>query len=250
MPQTLRTNPLRDLKSLLANRLYAFTAMILLVGLGNPGAEYQFTRHNIGFLSLDTLQEDNHFSPWKEKFKGLVSEGTIGNQKILLLKPQTYMNLSGQSVSLAMQFYKITPENVIVIHDDLDLDPGKVRMKQGGGHGGHNGLRDIDKRIGKNYWRIRLGIGHPRTLKQQIESSGKKDPKFKVSQHPWTLTTEYSHSDALGSTSNYVLGKFSKQDTQWLGPLLDSVSYQLPLFLEGEPEKFVSKVMQDLSTLK
>ena len=224
--------------------------MILIVGLGNPGAEYKFTRHNIGFLAVETLAEDNHFSPWKEKFKGLVSEGIIDGQKILLLKPKTYMNLSGQSVSLAMQFYKILPENVIVIHDDLDLDPGKVRMKQGGGHGGHNGLKDIDNRVGKDYWRIRLGIGHPRSIGKESEGNTPKDPNIKTSKHPWILHTEYSPSNATGSTSSYVLGKFSDQDAKWLGPLLESVSYHMPLFLKEDQEKFVSKVMQDLSTLK
>lgn len=194
--------------------------MILLVGLGNPGPDYQFTRHNVGFLSLDYIAEDHSFSPWKEKFKGLLSEGTIHGHKVLLLKPQTYMNLSGQSVQAAMQFYKIAPEDVIVIHDDLDLAPAKVRMKKGGGHGGHNGLKDIDQRIGREYWRIRLGIGHPRDLGHE------------------------------GSASNYVLGRFSEKDLDWVGPVTDTLSYHLPLALDKGAESFVATVMQDLSTLK
>lgn len=194
--------------------------MILLVGLGNPGPEYKFTRHNMGFLALDTLAEDHHFSPWKEKFKGLVSEGTLKDQKVLLLKPHTFMNLSGQSVIQAMQFYKTPLENVIVFHDELELDPGKLRVKQGGGHAGHNGLKHIDQSVGKDYWRIRLGIGHPRT------------------------------TGAPHGTSDYVLSKFSPNDAQWLGPFLESVSYHIPLFLEGERDRFVSDVMHDMTTLK
>jgi PTH1 family peptidyl-tRNA hydrolase len=201
-------------------------AMILLVGLGNPGTEYKFTRHNIGFLALDEIHESYTFSPWKSKFKGLVSEGTIGTHTVLLLKPQTYMNLSGQSVSETMQFYKIPLENVVVIHDDLDLAPKTLRMKQGGSAGGHNGLKDIDQRLGVNYWRIRLGIGHPRTLKPEDSPAHE------------------------GNVTNYVLGKFSKQDAPWLGALLDSVSHYMPLFLDEEREKFVQSVIHDLSTIK
>jgi len=204
--------------------------MILLVGLGNPGSEYKFTRHNIGFLALDEIQESYSFPSWKSKFKGLVSEGTIGKHTVLLLKPQTYMNLSGQSVSEAMQFYKIPLENVIVIHDDLDLAPKTLRMKQGGSAGGHNGLKDIDQRLGANYWRIRLGIGHPRTLHLRNHIS---------------LLPPYT-----GSVTNYVLEGFSKQDAVWLGALLDSVSHHIPLFLDEEREKFVQNVMHDLSTIQ
>jgi PTH1 family peptidyl-tRNA hydrolase len=204
--------------------------MILLVGLGNPGSEYKFTRHNIGFLALDEIQESYTFSSWKSKFKGLVSEGTIGGHTVLLLKPQTYMNLSGQSVSEAMQFYKIPLENVVVIHDDLDLAPKTLRMKQGGSAGGHNGLKDIDQRLGNNYWRIRLGIGHPRTLSLQNNIS---------------LLPPYT-----GSVTNYVLEGFSKQDAPWLGALLDSVSHHMPLFLKEEREKFVQNVTHDLSSIK
>lgn len=205
--------------------------MFLFVGLGNPGPEYKITRHNIGFLALDALTEDYTFSPWREKFKGHVSEGFIAGEKALLLKPQTYMNLSGQSVSAAMQFYKIPLEKVIVIHDDLDLSPGRLRMKQGGGHGGHNGLRDIDQKVGKNYWRMRLGIGHPRTHNSLNENSDTARPN-------------------TGSASNYVLGRFSNDDLKWLGPLTEALSYHLPLVTEGETEKFVSKVMQDMADQK
>lgn len=193
--------------------------MILLVGLGNPGAEYRFTRHNIGFLVLDAVQEAFGFSPWREKFKGLISEGTIGTHKILLLKPQTYMNLSGQSVAATMQFYKITPRQVMVIHDDLDLAPKKIRVKMGGSSGGHKGLNDIDQRIGKNYTRLRIGIGHPR-------DGGVSKP-----------------------VTAYVLETFAKEDLVWVGNLVELIIEYLPLLLEGDTEKFVSKIMQESVTL-
>lgn len=192
--------------------------MILLVGLGNPGIEYKFTRHNIGFLVLDEVHEQYTFSPWKNKFKGLVAEGSIDGHTVLLLKPQTYMNLSGQSVMEAMQFYKVSLDNVIVIHDDLDLTPGTLRTKQGGSAGGHNGLKDIDQRVGQSYWRIRLGIGHPRTL---------------------------NHT---GPVINYVLERFSNKEATWLGPLLDSVAHHLPSFLGDSREKFMTQVTKDISS--
>ncbi len=192
--------------------------MILLIGLGNPGVEYKFTRHNVGFLVLDEVHEQYGFSPWKSKFKGLVAEGSIDGHTVLLLKPQTYMNLSGQSVMEAMQFYKIPLENVIVVHDDLDLNPGTLRTKQGGSAGGHNGLKDIDQRIGQAYWRIRLGIGHPRAM---------------------------NHT---GSVTNYVLERFSNNDVVWLGTLLDSVAHHLPLFLGNDREKFMTHVTKDISS--
>src|SRR5210317_1683475 len=135
--------------------------MKLIVGLGNPGAKYARNRHNIGFMAVDRIASDHGFGPWKPKFQGQIAEGRLGREKVLLLKPETFMNKSGQSVGEAMRFYKLEPEDVIVIHDELDLAPGKVRVKQGGGHAGHNGLRSIHAHIGENYARVRLGIGHP-----------------------------------------------------------------------------------------
>lgn len=135
--------------------------MFLIVGLGNPGAEYAGTRHNAGFRAADYLYEKFGFSPFKPKFDGLIAEGKIAGEKVFLLKPQTYMNLSGNSVVKAANFYKILPENIIVIHDDMDLQPGQLKVKTGGGAGGHNGLKSIDAAITPNYHRIRIGVGHP-----------------------------------------------------------------------------------------
>ena len=135
--------------------------MFLIVGLGNPGAEYAGTRHNVGFLAADYLYEKFGFSPFRAKFDGLIAEGKIAGEKVFLLKPQTYMNLSGNSVVKAANFYKILPENIVVIHDDMDLQPGQLKVKTGGGAGGHNGLKSIDAAISPNYHRIRIGVGHP-----------------------------------------------------------------------------------------
>lgn len=135
--------------------------MFLIVGLGNPGADYVATRHNMGFMAVDALAEAYGFSAFKSKFDGLIADGAIDGERCLLLKPQTFMNLSGNSVIKAASFYKIPPEQVIVIHDDMDLRPDQIKAKQGGGAGGHNGLKSIDAHIGANYHRIRLGVGHP-----------------------------------------------------------------------------------------
>lgn len=183
--------------------------MLLLVGLGNPGAEYARNRHNIGFMAVEAIARRNGFGPWKKRFQGQTADGTVGGDKLLALEPLTYMNNSGQSVAAAMQFFKLKPENVVVIHDELDLPPGRVRVKKGGGHGGHNGLRSIDAHIGKEYWRVRLGIGHP----------GDKD-----------------------LVSGYVLHDFSKAEQSWLDPLIDAVADAFPLMAQGQPENFMNKV--------
>ncbi|MBA4249949.1 MAG: aminoacyl-tRNA hydrolase [Candidatus Puniceispirillum sp.] len=134
----------------------------LVIGLGNPGQQYLINRHNIGFMAIDVLNAQLSVTQtFKTQFKAQYFEAKINQHKIYGIKPQTFMNLSGQSVSLFSQFYKIPPEQIIVIHDDLDLDLGIIKIKQGGGHGGHNGLKNIDSLIGKDYWRIRIGIGHP-----------------------------------------------------------------------------------------
>ncbi len=137
--------------------------MKLLVGLGNPGSQYARTRHNIGFAAVDAIAEKYGFSAWSKKFKGLICEGEVAGEKILALKPQTFMNLSGESVGECIRFYKIEPQDVIVFHDELALPSGKMRMKQGGGNAGHNGLKSLDQHIGKDYHRVRIGIGHPGT---------------------------------------------------------------------------------------
>lgn len=177
----------------------------LLVGLGNPGSAYRATRHNIGFLAVDRLAT----GAWQKKFKAEIQTTTLSDQPCILMKPQTFMNLSGEAVGEAVRFYKLDPAQVIVLHDDLDLVAGKIKVKQGGGHGGHNGLKSIDAHIGPAYWRVRLGIGHPGDKAQ---------------------------------VTNYVLGGFDKADQQWLDPLLDSVTRHLPLMLAGAPEKFMSAV--------
>uniref|UniRef100_A0A7C1P4V1 Peptidyl-tRNA hydrolase n=1 Tax=Agrobacterium albertimagni TaxID=147266 RepID=A0A7C1P4V1_9HYPH len=135
--------------------------MIILAGLGNPGAQYQKNRHNIGFMAVDAIQRRHGFSPWAKKFKAEISEGTLAGEKVMLIKPQTFMNLSGESVGEAMRFYKLGPEDIVAIYDELDLLPGKARIKTGGGHGGHNGIKSLDAHCGLNYRRLRLGIGHP-----------------------------------------------------------------------------------------
>ena len=165
--------------------------MKLWVGLGNPGAKYAGNRHNIGFMALDRIAADHGFGPWRKGFQGLVSEGRFGSEKVILLKPETFMNLSGQSVGEALRFHKLTPADVTVFHDELDLAPGKIRVKTGGGHAGHNGLRSIHAHIGEAYHRLRLGIGHP------------------------------GHKDAVAA---YVLHDFGKADQDWLEDLLRGIS--------------------------
>src|SRR6202046_855778 len=184
--------------------------MLLWVGLGNPEPGMARNRHNIGFMAIDTIAIRYGFAPWRQRFKGLVSEGSVGGEKILALKPQTYMNESGVSVQQATAFYKLAPEVITAFHDELDLVPGKVRVKRGGGAAGHNGLRSMDRILGtQDYWRVRLGLGHP----------GQKER-------------------VLG----HVLGDFVKQDREWLLPLLDAVADAAPLLVQGKPEDFMTKV--------
>lgn len=191
--------------------------MWLLVGLGNPGSGYARHRHNVGFMVVDEIAHAGEFSPWKSKFQGKLAEGKLGREKLLVLKPDTYMNLSGQSVGEAMRFHKMEPAKVVVFHDDLDLAKGKVRVKIGGGHGGHNGLRSIDSHITPEYIRVRIGIGHP----------GRKD---------------LVHS--------YVLQDFTADDMEWIKPLLKSLSAHLPLLLEGNEAEFLNKITLDTKPAK
>ncbi|MEO7223562.1 MAG: aminoacyl-tRNA hydrolase [Devosia sp.] len=183
--------------------------MHLIVGLGNPGDKYSRNRHNIGFIAVEEIARRHTFPPFREKFKGLVSEGTIGGEKVLILKPQTWMNSSGESVEAAAQFYKLAPTDVTVIYDEIDLIPGKSRIKRGGGNGGHNGLRSIDPRIGTDYRRVRLGVGHP----------GHKDRVM-----PW------------------VLGDFSKADLDWLEPLLGTLADNAALLITGDDNTLMNKL--------
>ncbi|MEJ6397112.1 aminoacyl-tRNA hydrolase [Yoonia sp. 208BN28-4] len=183
--------------------------MKLIVGLGNPGAKYAQNRHNIGFMALDRIAEDHGFTPWRSKFQGQVSEGRFGSDKVILLKPGTFMNLSGQAVGEAMRFHKLDPADVIVFHDELDLAPGKLRVKTGGGHAGHNGLRSIHGHIGPEYDRVRLGIGHP------------------------------GHKDKVPS---YVLHDFAKADQDWLDDELRGISDGIAQLIAGDSGKFLNAV--------
>tara|TARA_R110002096_G_scaffold12990_14_gene46299 strand:+ start:2146 stop:2826 length:681 start_codon:yes stop_codon:yes gene_type:complete len=183
--------------------------MKLFVGLGNPGAKYQNNRHNIGFTAVDQIASDHGFSPWKKKFQGQVCDGRLGREKVTLLKPETFMNLSGQSVGEAMRFYKLTPADIMVFHDELDLAPAKLRVKTGGGHAGHNGLRSLHQHIGAEYGRVRMGIGHP------------------------------GHKDKVAS---YVLSDFAKADLNWLDDVIRGVGDGAVFLAEDDPAKFLNAV--------
>jgi PTH1 family peptidyl-tRNA hydrolase len=187
--------------------------MKLFVGLGNPGASYARHRHNVGFMAVDAIAEAHGFAPWRAKFQGQVAEGRLGPERVLLLKPGTYMNLSGDSVRAAMQFFKLEPTDVIVLHDELDLAPGRVRVKTGGGTAGHNGLRSLGAHIGPDFVRVRLGIGHP----------GDK-----------RLVT------------NHVLGDFAKADADWLDDLLRGIADGAPALAAGDTQAFLAAVARRL----
>ncbi len=183
--------------------------MIIIAGLGNPGTQYAANRHNIGFMAVDALQRLPSFSPWSRKFKAEISEGEIAGEKILLMKPLTFMNLSGEAVGEAMRFFKVKIGDIIAIHDELDLAPGRARIKIGGGHGGHNGLKSLDAHCGKEYRRLRLGIGHP----------GDKE-----------------------RVHGHVLGDFAKSDKTWLEPLLDSIADNADMLVKGEDSQLMNKL--------
>jgi peptidyl-tRNA hydrolase, PTH1 family len=186
--------------------------MHLLVGLGNVGREYQATRHNFGFLTLDQVLADYNFCEQSKKFKSEVFSGEIAGKKIIALKPQTFMNLSGLAVVEAAAFYKVSPESILVLHDDVDLALGKIKVKIGGGHAGHNGLRSIDEAIGKNYMRLRLGVGRP------------ENKEFE--------------------TADYVLGKFSKEEIKIVDETNKKISKLIAELLEGRADMFLNKFHQ------
>jgi PTH1 family peptidyl-tRNA hydrolase len=183
--------------------------MLLLVGLGNPGPKYRRNRHNVGFMAVDEIARRHGFAPFRARFEGLAAAGEIGGEKVLALKPQTYMNDSGRSVAQAMRFYKLDPGRVAVIHDELDLKPFKVRVKTGGGAAGHNGIRDIDAHIGPEYRRVRIGIGHP----------GAKE-----------------------MVMPHALGDFARAETPDLEKTIDAVAEALPLLVAGQDNAFMTKV--------
>jgi peptidyl-tRNA hydrolase, PTH1 family len=183
--------------------------MKLFVGLGNPERKHAFNRHNVGFMAVDAIAAAHGFADWRKRFEGLIAEGKLGHERVLLLKPQTFMNASGRAVGEAMRFYKLKPGDVVVFHDELDLAPGKIRVKTGGGLAGHNGLRSMTSHIGSNFTRVRIGIGHP----------GRSD-----------------------RVKGYVLHNFAKADSAWLEPLLGTIATDAPLLAEGAIEKFQSRV--------
>ncbi|MFT8675654.1 MAG: aminoacyl-tRNA hydrolase [Acetobacter sp.] len=185
--------------------------MLLWVGLGNPESSMRRNRHNVGFMAVEAIAARYGFSPWRSRFRGEVAEGRVGGQRVLALLPQTYMNRSGESVQEAAAFYKIAPEAITLFHDELDLVPGRLRVKRGGGAAGHNGLRSTDRMLGTpDYWRVRIGIGHP-GAKERV--------------HGW------------------VLGNFTQTDQQeWLDPLLDRMADAAPLLAQGHADQFMTRV--------
>jgi PTH1 family peptidyl-tRNA hydrolase len=187
--------------------------MKLFVGLGNPGREYAFNRHNVGFMAVDAIAAAHNFPAWRQRFSGLAAEGRLGGQPVLLFKPQTFMNASGRAAGEAVRFYKLDQGNVVVFHDELDLLPGKIRVKTGGGVAGHNGLKSLAAHIGNDYVRVRIGIGHP----------GGKD-----------------------RVTGHVLHDFAKSDYGWLEPLLGAIAEEAPYLADGAIDKFQSRVAQKL----
>ena len=183
--------------------------MLLFVGLGNPGSRYAGNRHNVGFMAIDAIAYRFKATPWRKRFQGESTECVIGTEKALLLKPETFMNNSGQAVQEAAQFYKIELADIIVFHDELDLAPGKVRVKLDGGNAGHNGLRSITQHCGNAYRRVRIGIGHP----------GHKDAV-----HPW------------------VLNDFSKEEREWVSDLCEAMADHADLLAKHQDSNFQSKI--------
>ena len=184
--------------------------MLLWVGLGNPEPGMRRQRHNIGYMAIEAIARRHGFGPWRKRFKGEAAEGELAGRRVLALKPLTYMNASGESVQAAAAFFKVAPADITVLHDELDLAPGRVRVKKGGGAAGHNGLRSMDRMLGTpEYWRVRLGIGHP----------GSKE-----------------------RVTGHVLGDFATVDQGWLGVLLDAVADAAPLLAEARPDAFMTRV--------
>jgi len=183
--------------------------MLLFVGLGNPGAQYAGNRHNIGFMALEAIAREHRFPPFRARFKGRVSEGTIGGERVILLAPETYMNESGRAAQEAARFYKIDLPGIVALHDELDLAPGKLRIKTGGGNAGHNGLRSLTAHLGNDYRRVRLGIGHP----------GDK-----------------------AMVHSYVLNDFGKGERAWVSALCDAVARNAAMIVAGDDSKFQTRV--------
>lgn len=184
--------------------------MRLWVGLGNPEPRMRRNRHNVGFMAVEAIAARHGFPPWRSRFAGRLTEGGLGGERLLLLEPLTYMNASGESVAAAARFYRIPPGDITVFHDDLDLAPGRVRVKRGGGSAGHNGLRSIDERLGTaEYWRVRIGIGHPGSRERVV---------------------------------GHVLGDFTEAETAWLSPLLEALAEAAPLLAAGRSDLFMNRL--------
>ena len=186
--------------------------MKLFVGLGNPGAQYAFNRHNVGFMAVDVMAAAHGFSPWRKRFQGLTCEGRLGGEQVLLLKPQTFMNESGRSAGEAARFYKVPVGDIVAFHDELDLAPGKVRVKIGGGVAGHNGLKSLTAHLGNDYMRVRIGIGHPGHRERVI---------------------------------GHVMRDFAKADMEWVEPVLDAMSDAAPVLAKGEKDRFQTQVAHE-----
>ena len=183
--------------------------MRLFVGLGNPGPKYARNRHNIGYMAVDRIASDHGFGPWRSKFEGVISEGHLASEKVVLLKPETFMNRSGQSVGAAMRFFKLEPNEITVFHDEIDLEPSRLKVKSGGGHAGHNGLRSLHAHIGDGYDRVRIGVGPP------------------------------GHKDAVPA---YVLRDFAKADRGWIEEILQGISDGAPELVAGDRGRFMNAV--------
>ena len=186
--------------------------MKLFVGLGNPGSEYARNRHNVGFMAVDAIADAHGFGPWKRKFQGIAADGEIGGEKVLLLKPQTYMNESGRAVGEAARFLKIAEEDIVVFYDEIDLAPGKLKIKTGGGNAGHNGLRSMSAHIGNDYIRVRIGVGHP-GVRELV--------------------------------ARWVLSDFAKADQDWLEPLLGAIAKAAPRLVRDDQSRFLTDVARD-----
>jgi peptidyl-tRNA hydrolase, PTH1 family len=209
MTRTQRSASAKPTAERAAAPAFAAGDVILLVGLGNPGPAYSGHRHNVGFMAVDAIARAEGFPAWRSKFRGEAADGRIGGKRVVLLKPMTYMNESGRSVAEAARFLKVPPEDVIVVHDELDLAPGRCRVKLGGGHAGHNGLRSIHAHLGPDYARVRIGIGHP------------------------------GHKDAV---SGHVLHDFSKAEREIIGPVLDGIAEGVGKLVEGDDAGFQNAV--------
>ena len=190
--------------------------MYLLVGLGNPGSGYANNRHNLGYRTIDAIAKQHGFGPWRDKFHGQITEGRLGSNKVILLKPTTFMNESGRSLGAVIKFHKLDLDDVIVFLDEIELAPGKIRVKKGGGHAGHNGIRSLISHIGLDFWRVRMGVGHP------------------------------GHKDRV---SGYVLQDFPKTDQSWLDTLVDATAVSAALLVEDNHNRFMTDVSQAMTGL-